>query len=273
MRSHGHTQNACGTRIGRLDYAVANAGLLRRAPLLEMTDALWDEMLNVDLTGVMRTFRAATRHMNEGGALVAISSIAGGVYGWQEHSHYAAAKAGVPGLCRSLAVELAPLGIRCNAVIPGLIETPQSLDAKNSLGPEGLAACGALLDYVESDPELFDADRLAFREVLRQWQATMARDGTLPAIKLHKRIGEDLDALAEIERNYEKEIREVFGRFESRGITLKRERWDDYVAQLQRLRLQHRAGHGQNQFAHVVQQAQQKGFTGVQRSDPGQFSR
>ena len=93
----------------------------------------------------------------------------------------------------------------------------------------------ALLDYVESDPELFDADRLAFREVLRQWQATMARDGTLPAIKLHKRLGEDLDALAEIERNYEKEIREVFGRFESRGITLKRERWDDYVAQLQRL--------------------------------------
>ena len=93
----------------------------------------------------------------------------------------------------------------------------------------------ALLDYVESDPALFDADRLAFREVLRQWQALMARDGSLPAIKLHRRIGEDLDALAEIERNYEKELREVFGRFDSRGITLKRERWDDYVAQLQRL--------------------------------------
>ncbi|KTB70110.1 MULTISPECIES: SDR family NAD(P)-dependent oxidoreductase [Pseudomonas] len=124
---------------GRIDYAVANAGLLRRAPLLEMTDERWDEMLDVDLTGVMRTFRAAARHMDEGGSLVAISSIAGGVYGWQDHSHYAAAKAGVPGLCRSLAVELAPKGIRCNAVIPGLIETPQSLDSKNSLGPEGLA--------------------------------------------------------------------------------------------------------------------------------------
>ncbi|AVB16156.1 MULTISPECIES: SDR family NAD(P)-dependent oxidoreductase [Pseudomonas syringae group] len=124
---------------GRIDYAVANAGLLRRAPLLEMTDERWDEMLDVDLTGVMRTFRAAARHMGEGGSLVAISSIAGGVYGWQDHSHYAAAKAGVPGLCRSLAVELAPKGIRCNAVIPGLIETPQSLDSKNSLGPEGLA--------------------------------------------------------------------------------------------------------------------------------------
>ena len=125
--------------FGRLDYAVANAGLLRRAPLLEMTDQAWNAMLDVDLTGVMRTFRAAVRHMGEGGALVAISSIAGGVYGWQEHAHYAAAKAGVPGLCRSLAVELAGRGIRCNAVIPGLIETPQSLDRQNSLGPEGLA--------------------------------------------------------------------------------------------------------------------------------------
>ena len=125
--------------FGRLDYAVANAGLLRRAPLLEMSDEAWNAMLDVDLTGVMRTFRASVRYMSEGGALVAISSIAGGVYGWQDHSHYAAAKAGVPGLCRSLAVELAGQGIRCNAVIPGLIETPQSLDSKNSLGPEGLA--------------------------------------------------------------------------------------------------------------------------------------
>jgi len=126
-------------QFGRLDYAVANAGLLRKAALLEMSDARWNEMLDVDLSGVMRTFRSAVRHMHAGGALVAISSIAGGVYGWQEHAHYAAAKSGVPGLCRSLAVELAPKGIRCNAVIPGLIETPQSLDAQNSLGPEGLA--------------------------------------------------------------------------------------------------------------------------------------
>ncbi|TWI47063.1 3-oxoacyl-[acyl-carrier protein] reductase [Pseudomonas duriflava] len=131
--------------FGRLDYAIANAGLLRASPLLEMTDTRWNEMLNVDLTGVMRTFRAASRHMGEGAAMVAISSIAGGVYGWQEHAHYAAAKAGVPGLCRSLAVELAPRGIRCNAVIPGLIETPQSLDARNSLGPEGLAKAARVI--------------------------------------------------------------------------------------------------------------------------------
>ncbi len=97
-----------------------------------------------------------------------------------------------------------------------------------------VALLGMALDYVESDPDLYDADRLAFRELLRSLQGIVARDGSLPAIKLHKRIGEDLDALAEIERNYEKEIRQVFGRFESRAIELKRERWDDYVASLKK---------------------------------------
>lgn len=130
--------------FGRLDYVVANAGVLRRATLLEMTDERWNEMLNVDLTGVMRTFRAALPHMDDGGAMVAISSIIGCVYGWQEHAHYAAAKAGVLGLCRSIAVELAPR-IRCNAIIPGLIETPQSLDPVNSLGPQGVAEAGKVI--------------------------------------------------------------------------------------------------------------------------------
>ncbi|WP_322004154.1 SDR family NAD(P)-dependent oxidoreductase [Paraburkholderia tropica] len=143
-------------RFGRLDYAVANAGLLRAAPLTEMRDEQWHEMLDVDLTGVMRTFRAAARHMADGGAMVAVSSIAGGVYGWENHVHYAAAKAGVPGLCRAVAMELAPRNIRCNAVIPGLIETPQSLDAVNSLGPQGLreAAAGIPLKRVGRPDEI-----------------------------------------------------------------------------------------------------------------------
>lgn len=137
-------------RFGRLDHAVANAGLLRQAPLTEMTDAQWMDVINVDLSGVMRTFRAAARHMADHGAMVAVSSIAGGVYGWENHAHYSAAKAGVPGLCRAVAMELAPRGIRCNAVIPGLIETPQSLDPVNSLGPDGLkrAALGIPLRRV-----------------------------------------------------------------------------------------------------------------------------
>jgi len=128
---------------GRLDVAVAAAGVLRRAPLAELTDGVWDDMLSVDLTGVLRVLRSAAARMDDGGAMVAVSSIAGGVYGWGDHAHYAAAKAGVIGLCRSLAVELAPRGIRVNTVVPGLIETPQSSDPVNSLGPEGLRAAGA----------------------------------------------------------------------------------------------------------------------------------
>ncbi|WP_324789285.1 SDR family NAD(P)-dependent oxidoreductase [Streptomyces sp. H51] len=133
--------------FGRIDYAVANAGVLRRAPLADLTDEAWDDMLSVDLTGVLRTFRSCAPYMGEGSAMVAVSSIAGGVYGWEDHAHYAAAKAGVLGLCRSLAVELAPRGIRVNAVIPGLIETPQSSDPVNSLGPEGLLRAGGDIPF------------------------------------------------------------------------------------------------------------------------------
>ena len=102
----------------------------------------------------------------------------------------------------------------------------------NSGKPQRFESLASILDYIESDPDLFDADRLAFREILRNLQINIAKDGSLPAIKLHKRVSEDLDALTEIERNYEKEIRQVFGRFESRAIDLKRERWDDYLAKL-----------------------------------------
>lgn len=128
--------------FGRLDYAIANAGILRNAALDSLTDEKWTDMLDVDLTGVLRTLRSGAARMGDGGAMVAVSSIAGGVYGWEEHAHYAAAKAGVLGLVRSVAVELGPRRIRANAVIPGLIETPQSLDPVNSLGPEGLQRAG-----------------------------------------------------------------------------------------------------------------------------------
>ena len=101
-----------------------------------------------------------------------------------------------------------------------------------SQNPRRFEAIGSLLDYVESNEGLYDADRLAFREPMQSLLDLVAKDSSLPAIKLHKRISEDLDALAEIERNYEKEIRAVFGRFETRSITLKREKWDSYVAYL-----------------------------------------
>lgn len=94
------------------------------------------------------------------------------------------------------------------------------------------AQLGMLVDYVESEPGMFDADRLAFRESLQTMMSMLAQDGSLPAIKLHKRLSEDIEALDEIEHNYEKEIRQIFGRFEKRGISLQREKWDGYVAHL-----------------------------------------
>ncbi|MBY4573880.1 short-chain dehydrogenase [Gordonia paraffinivorans] len=132
---------------GRLDITVANAGILREAAFESMTDAAWHDMMEVDLHGVMRTARAGLRHMTSGGSVTVISSIAGGVYGWQEHAHYATAKAGVIGLARSLAVEYGPRGIRANAIIPGLIRTPQSSDPVNSLGPDGLERAGGYIPW------------------------------------------------------------------------------------------------------------------------------
>ncbi|MDI9238078.1 polysaccharide deacetylase family protein [Lysobacter sp. LF1] len=90
------------------------------------------------------------------------------------------------------------------------------------------------LDYIESAPDLFDADRLAFVEVLRDLHDRLGAESSLPAIKLRQRIAQDLDALAEIERNYSAEISNVFGRFGTRAIELKREKWNDYVAHLRK---------------------------------------
>jgi uncharacterized caspase-like protein/peptidoglycan/xylan/chitin deacetylase (PgdA/CDA1 family) len=102
--------------------------------------------------------------------------------------------------------------------------------------PDRLAGVGSLLDYIESAPDLYDADRLAFREVLRDLQERIGRDSALPAVKLHQRIGEDLDALDEIERNYNREITRIFSRFDTtRAIVQKREKWEDYITHLRGL--------------------------------------
>ncbi|MCL2523446.1 MAG: polysaccharide deacetylase family protein [Betaproteobacteria bacterium] len=99
--------------------------------------------------------------------------------------------------------------------------------------PQRFATLGMVLDYVESAPDLYDADRLAFRETLRDLHERVGADSSLPAVKLHQRIGEDLEALDTIERNYSQEITRIFSRFDrTRAIAMKREKWEDYVAYL-----------------------------------------
>jgi 3-oxoacyl-[acyl-carrier protein] reductase len=127
-------------RYGPLQAVVANAGIAHRVPLTELTDERWDHTHEVDLKGVMRLCRAAASAMRAvgNGSMIAVSSIMGVAYGWDEHIQYSAAKAGVVGLVRGLAVELARDGIRVNGIAPGYIRTAQALSEEHSLGPEGL---------------------------------------------------------------------------------------------------------------------------------------
>ena len=97
--------------------------------------------------GIFRVIRPALAGMKarKKGAVVALSSIMGVAYGWDEHVHYSAAKSGVVGLVRGLAVELARDGIRVNGVAPGYVRTAQLLSKENSLGPEGAAKAGEFI--------------------------------------------------------------------------------------------------------------------------------
>jgi uncharacterized caspase-like protein/peptidoglycan/xylan/chitin deacetylase (PgdA/CDA1 family) len=104
-----------------------------------------------------------------------------------------------------------------------------------STAPARFAEIEAALGFVEAEPDLFDADRLAFRETLRTLQHVVAADQSLTAVHLHKRVSDDLAALDQIEALYDKELKPIFGRFEERAIVLKREKWSDYIAKLSRL--------------------------------------
>jgi len=133
--------------FGRLDCVVANAGIAHRVPLDQLSDAKWDETMDIDLKGVFRIVRAAAPGMRRrgSGSVVAMSSIMGVAYGWDEHVHYSTAKSGVVGLVRGLAVELARAGIRVNGIAPGYIRTAQALSPEHSLGPEGLERAASFI--------------------------------------------------------------------------------------------------------------------------------
>ncbi|MFK4298771.1 3-oxoacyl-[acyl-carrier protein] reductase [Arthrobacter sp. GAS37] len=128
--------------LGGLHIAVANAGIARKVELEDLDDEAWTQVVDVDLNGAWRCFRAALPHMRRAGfgRLIATSSVAGTVSAWPQHSHYAAAKGGLVGLVKSLAVEFAAEGVTANAVAPGVIRTPQALDPVHSLGPDGVDA-------------------------------------------------------------------------------------------------------------------------------------
>ena len=112
------------SRFGSLDVLVANHGIWKRASIEAMTPAQWDETVRVNLGGVYAVVHHAARHMipRRAGTIVLIASTAG-QRGEAHHSHYAATKGAILAFTKSIAAELAPHGIRVNAVAPGWVLT------------------------------------------------------------------------------------------------------------------------------------------------------
>jgi NAD(P)-dependent dehydrogenase (short-subunit alcohol dehydrogenase family) len=121
--SVGSVFSAVFATHGRIDSVVNSAGYTKQAPTPEVSDRDWDEMIGVHLSGTFRVAREAIGFLKaRGGSIVNFSSIAGSM-GLPYRASYCASKAGIEGLSRSLAVELAEFGIRVNAVAPGWIDS------------------------------------------------------------------------------------------------------------------------------------------------------
>ena len=127
--------------LGPLDALVNNAGIMPETPFLEISAEEWDRVIATDLTASFHTCQAVLPGMVErrSGAIVNISSRLGQI-GWPGVVHYAAAKAGLLGLTKSLAREFGPHGVRVNAVAPGLTVTDMTTDvAQGESGARRLA--------------------------------------------------------------------------------------------------------------------------------------
>ena len=119
--------------FGKVDILVNNAGIYAPKPFLELTEEEWDRTIDIDLKGQFLCAQAAAKEMvkNKWGRIINIASIASGQVGAGvlASAHYCAAKGGVTGMTEALALELAPMGIRVNAVGPGAIDTPMTKGA------------------------------------------------------------------------------------------------------------------------------------------------
>jgi SDR family mycofactocin-dependent oxidoreductase len=130
VRDQGQLDEAVRRGIaefGKIDILIANAGIWTQGPFWELSEQSWDEMIGVNLTGVWKSAKAVAPHMIErqSGSIVITSSV-NGLEPGMNYAHYVAAKHGVIGLMKNIALELAPYGVRCNSINPGAIKTPMT---------------------------------------------------------------------------------------------------------------------------------------------------
>ena len=111
-------------KLGRIDILINNAGITKDGLVIRMDDAQWDRVLDINLKGTFLCIRAVAKHMlkQRRGRIVSIASIVG-LIGNAGQANYAASKAGIIGMTKSVAKELATRGITCNAIAPGFIKT------------------------------------------------------------------------------------------------------------------------------------------------------
>lgn len=145
---------------GRLDVVVANAGICNWSRFWEMPEDQWQTMIDVNLSGVWRTMKAAVPQMlsaGNGGSIITVSSVAG-IKSLPAQAHYSAAKHGVVGLTKSAAIELGEYRIRVNSIHPWGVATPMGEDPYTATmlteHPNYVASFGsALPSIVMADPD------------------------------------------------------------------------------------------------------------------------
>lgn len=149
---------AAEQRFGRVDAVIANAGVFGVEPICSEDESLWNRAIEVNLTGAWRTLKAFAPGMMErrSGSVVFIAS----VNGIEPHTGYAAystSKFGVIGLMKNAAVELGAYNIRCNAILPGVVETPMAASLRGARTEEEIALARrrgtALADVSVLQPE------------------------------------------------------------------------------------------------------------------------
>ena len=135
--------DAVAARFGSVDTIFASAGIYPAAPLEAITDEHWDMVLSLNLKGVFHTIKASLPHLTKhgSGSIVIVSSITGNRVGYPGLSVYSASKAGINGLIKSTALELAPRNIRVNGVEPGTVRTP----GVEAMGEATLARIAAVI--------------------------------------------------------------------------------------------------------------------------------